>query len=144
MHGPVILARAVGIVAGLRCVFAHTGGLHLLFTLHATGVQAEAASHQSFSGHAVALQGARPGTSSWPLLRIDVDDQSGGADASQAATSGGDDAFIMDASFWVDRIPTDSRLGITVAWPQAGLPETRTELTLEGLDDYSDRIRPLT
>jgi hypothetical protein len=144
VHGPVILARAAGIVAGLRCVFAHTGGLYLLFTLHATGVQAEAANRQIFSRHAVALQEVGPGTSSLPLLHIDVDDQSGGADASQATTSGSDDAFNMNAGFWVDRIPTDGRLGITVVWPQAGLLETRTELMLEGLDDYGDRVRPLT
>jgi hypothetical protein len=144
VHGPVILARASGIVAGLRGVVAHTGGLHLLFTLHATGVKAEAANRQTFGRFGAPLQAIGPGTDSWPLLQIDVDDQSGGADASQATSSGGDDIFDMDASFWVDQIPTDARLGITVGWPQAGLPATRTELTLEGLDDYRDRVLPLT
>lgn len=103
--GAVVLARATGIVAGLRCVFAHTGQLHLPCTPRATGVQ---------------------------------------ADASHGETSGSDDAFTMDTGVGVDRVPTDRRVGLTVAWPRAGLPETRTELLLEGLDDFLDRIRPLT
>ncbi|MCI2238033.1 hypothetical protein MO973_38250 [Paenibacillus sp. TRM 82003] len=49
VHGPVVLARATGIVAGLRCVFAHTGGLLLPVVLRAGGVQAEAAARQTFS-----------------------------------------------------------------------------------------------
>jgi hypothetical protein len=51
VHGPRILGRADGIAAGLRCIFAHTGGLHLVVALHATGVQAEAANRQSIDRH---------------------------------------------------------------------------------------------
>ena len=50
VHGPVVLGRAPGIVAGLRCVFGHTDGLWLPFVLRAEGVQAEAAFRQSSWG----------------------------------------------------------------------------------------------
>lgn len=142
VHGPVVLARASGIVVGLRCVFAHTGGLHLPFALRATGVQAEAAGRQTFR-RSVALEDVGPGTSSRPLLHIAVDDLSGEA-ISTGGISGSEDTFAVDTSVWVDRVPTDGRVVLTVGWPQAGLPETRTVLLLEGLDDYLERIRPLT
>lgn len=67
-------------------------------------------------------------------MHIDVDDGSGGADASHSSSSGGDGSNFMDADFWVDRIPADGRLGLTVSWLQAGLPEARTVLALDGLD----------
>ncbi|GAA0306761.1 hypothetical protein [Kineococcus aurantiacus] len=129
VHGPVVLARATGVVAGLRCVFAHADGLSLPFVLRAEGVQAEAAARQSFSGH-VPLDEFGPGTWSEPVVAIGVDGDEGLADPSQSSGSGGEDAFDLDATYWVDRLPTDGRLTVTVSWPQAGLPLTRTELEL--------------
>ena len=144
VHGPVVLGRAPGIVAGLRCVFAHTGGLLLPFVLRATGVQAEAAARQTF-GH---LQGpvTDPGDTSpgsTPAVFVEVGDRAGRADSSGGPSSGGEDGFEMEARYWIGEIPRDGRLRITVAWPQAGLPESRTVLTLDGLDDLSARVLPL-
>ncbi|MGY1841507.1 MULTISPECIES: hypothetical protein [unclassified Modestobacter] len=48
VHCPVLLARSPGIAAGLRCVFAHPGGLHLPVVVRAEGVQAEAAGRRTF------------------------------------------------------------------------------------------------
>ncbi|PRY12493.1 hypothetical protein [Kineococcus rhizosphaerae] len=129
VHGPVVLARAPGIVAGLRCVFAHTDGLWLPFVLRAEGVQAEAATRQSFSGH-LPLDETGPGTWSEPVVAIGVDGDEGFADASRSSGGGGEDSFDLDAGYWVDRVPSDGRLTVTVSWPQAGLPETRTDLVL--------------
>ena len=144
VHGPVILARATGIVAGLRCVFAHTTGLLLPFVLRAEAVQAEAASRQAF-GHIHEPITDPDDTRSWslPQVHVAVNDQAGFADSSGGPTSGGDDDFEMQARFWIDEIPRDGRLGITVAWPQAGLPQTRTVLHLEGLNDLHERVLPL-
>lgn len=128
-HGPVVLARSPGIVAGLWCVVAQTGGLSLPFVLRAAGVQAEAASRQSTS-HRLALEDAGPGTFSEPRVGIRVGDAEGLADASQATSSGGDDAYDLDANFWIDALPADGRVVVTVSWVQAGLAESRTELRL--------------
>jgi len=122
VHGPVVLARAPGIVAALRCVYAHTGGLSLRFVLRAEGVQAEAALRRHRESHAE------------PLVVIEVGEVVGRADASQARMSASDDAFDLDANFWIDELPVENRLAVTVAWPQAGLPEARTELRLKPWD----------
>ncbi|MEW1960117.1 hypothetical protein [Kineococcus sp. NPDC059986] len=131
VHGPVVLARAPGIVAALRCVFAHSDGLSLPFVLRAEGVQAEAALRQSQWGGV-----DEDGPQGWsePVLAVRVGDQEGFADPSQSTGSGGEDAYDLDANFWIDVLPDqsagDCRLELTVSWPQAGLPETTTVLTL--------------
>lgn len=134
VHGPVVLARAPGIVAALRCVFAHPTGLSLPFVLRAEGVQAEAAGRQSRWGGV-----DEDGPQGWsePVLAVRVGGHEGFVDASQASGSGSDDAYDLDATYWVDVLPEDvagpsgdPRLELTVSWPQAGLPETTTVLTL--------------
>lgn len=144
VHGPVILARATGIAAGLRCIFAHPGRLLLPLVVRANGVQAEAASRQSFrrGRHATAASGVGLSTStgSDPQLHVSLNERSGFADVSQNERSGGDDGFDLEASYWIDEYPRDGRVHVVLAWPQAGLPETSTVLTLEGLDDAAQRI----
>ncbi|MEZ0165568.1 hypothetical protein AB2L27_12470 [Kineococcus sp. LSe6-4] len=131
VHGPVVLARATGIVAALRCVFAHADGLSLPFVLRAEGVQAEAALRQSQWGGV-----DEDGPQGWsePAVAVRVGGHEGFADPSQARGSGGEDAYDLDATFWIDvrpeEVARDHRLELTVAWPQAGLPETTTVLTL--------------
>lgn len=130
VHGPVVLARAPGIVAALRCVFAHSAGLSLPFVLRAEGVQAEAALRQSRWG---GIDEDGPQGWSEPAVAVRVGGHEGFADASQASGSGGEDAYDLDANFWIDVLPDElsgNRLELTVSWPQAGLPETTTVLTL--------------
>ena len=144
VHGPVILGRAPGIVAGLRCVFGHTGGLLLPFVLRASGVQAEAAGRQTFGYlHEPITDPQDAGSGSGPKVYVEVNDRAGFADSSGGPSSGGEDDFDMQARYWIDEIPRDGRLRISVAWPQAGLPESHTVLTLEGLDDLQTRVLPL-
>lgn len=125
----MVLARSPGIVAGLRCVFAHTGGLSLPFVLRAEGVQGEAGGRQSHS-HRLSLDELGPGSFSEPRVVVQVGESEGLADASQASSSGGEDSYDLDATFWIDELPTDGGLVVTVSWPQAGLAESRTELQL--------------
>ncbi|WP_380170619.1 hypothetical protein ACFEMC_16375 [Kineococcus sp. DHX-1] len=131
VHGPVVLARAPGIVAALRCVFAHSTGLSLPFVLRAEGVQAEAALRQSRWG---GIDDDGPQGWSEPAVAVRVGGHEGFADASQASGSGGEDAYDLDANFWIGVLPDqaagDHRLELTVSWPQAGLPGTTTVLTL--------------
>lgn len=139
VHGPIILARATGIVVGLRCVFAHTAGLQLPMVLRATGVKAEAASRSRQRP----LGEHDPRPFSGPTMHVEVGDHSGWADPSQTRTTGGKDYFAMDANYWINQVPSDPRLFLTVTWLQAGLPESRTELALDHLDNYDDQILPL-
>ncbi|NAZ84441.1 hypothetical protein GTR02_21810 [Kineococcus sp. R8] len=144
VHGPVILARATGIVAGLRCVFAYSTGIFLPLVLRAEGVYAEAASRQAFGPHGEPITDSND-TRSWslPQVHIEVNDQAGFTDSSGGSSSGGENSFEMQADHWIDELPRDGRVTITVAWPQAGLPESRTTLVLEGLDDLHERVLPL-
>ncbi|MGY1845380.1 hypothetical protein [Modestobacter sp. SYSU DS0875] len=135
VHGPVLLARSPGIAAGLRCVFAHPGGLHLPMVVHAVGVQAEAAGRRTFP---------RPGAERQPwsglLVRLTVDDVTGPADPVGPTSSGSIDSFRSEGSYWAGALPRDGRLTLTVGWPAAGLAETTTVLHLGPLDDVADRV----
>lgn len=136
VHGPAILSRSAGIVLGLRCVFAQPGGLLLSTVVRAAGVQAEAAqrrfSRRPESGDTV----------SEPRLWAEIDGKSGSADAYQASASGSEDAYESDAWYWLGAVPLDQRLRLTVGWPEAGLGESSTDLTLTGLDRLGD-VLPL-
>ena len=147
VHDPVILARATGIAAGLRCIFAHPGRLLLPLVVQANGVHAEAASRQTFprERHATAASGGGLSTKTGSDLQllVAVNERWGFADASRSERSGGDDAFDMEAHYWIDEYPRDGRVHLRLAWPQAGLPETSTVLTLKGLEDAAQRILPL-
>lgn len=144
-HGPVILARGPGIVAGLRCVFAHTGGILLPFVLRAHGVQGEAASRQFFRHDFESTEPQTDVIPPWsaPQVHVEVNDSAGYADPGGGPSSGGDDDFEMQGRYWIDEIPRDGTLAVTVAWPQAGLPQSRTVLHLDGLDALHQRVLPL-
>lgn len=135
VHGPAVLARSAGIVLGLRCVFAQSGGLLLPVVLRAAGVQAEAARRRI---------APRPESDSLsePRLTAEIDGRSGIADAIQASASASEDAYESDAWYWLGAIPLDQRLRLTAAWPEAGLRESSAELTLTGLDRLGD-VLPL-
>ena len=139
VHGPVVLARSPGIVAGLRCVFAHPGGLHLLVVLRAEGVQAEAAGRRTFPRPDDA--GHDPCTG--PALVADVDGDSRPADPIGQESSGSADHFSQRVAYWIGALPRDGRLQLTFGWPQAGLAETRTVLQLADLDGLEERVLPL-
>jgi hypothetical protein len=140
VHGPAILGRATGIVVGLRCVFAHADGLLLPVVLHASGVQAEAAGkqrHRPRSGDALQDHG------SMLAVHVRADDRAGPADPSRTTGSARPDSFWLEATYWLDVLPSDRQLHLTVAWPQVGMPESQTVLTLDPLDDVLERVLPL-
>ncbi|TFV75052.1 hypothetical protein E4P40_19555 [Blastococcus sp. CT_GayMR20] len=141
VHGPVLLGRSPGIAAGLRCVFAHPGGLRLPFVLRASGVQAEAAGRRTFSRPRD--EAGVDGPWSGVTLHVEVDGVTGIADAAHQESSGSADVFALESTYWIDRLPGDGRLRLTVAWPQAGLAETTTELELDDLGGLDGRVVPL-
>jgi len=142
VHGPVLLGRSPGIAVGLRCVFAHPTVLHLPLVLRAEGVQAEAALRQS--GHRRGIE-EMPPHDPWSglLLSVEVDGETRRADPAAATSSGSDDRFDLEATYWIGGLPRDRRLGLTVGWPQAGLAEHTTVLELPGLDDLAGRVLSL-
>jgi len=121
VHGPVLLARVDGVAVGLRCVFAHPTGLHLPVVLLANGHGADLANRASF-----------PGRVSTPTFRLlaEANGKRGRVDPWRQGSEGGDGRFEMRADYWVNELPDDRTLALTVAWPEIGLPQTSTTLLL--------------
>lgn len=151
-HGPIILAgsAAWGVVAGLRCVFAHPAGVHLPIVLAASGVYAEAANrrqHQSLDHAQVREEAAAGEVGSDPLrsltLTVEINGRSGPADPYNARSSGGQDRYNLAADYWIPELPADGRIRITTGWPEIGLTEHTTLLTCQRLDSLATRVYPL-
>jgi len=156
-HGPVVLARAEGIAAALRCVFAHPDGLHLPLVLRADTERASDLGRWSF-GHLrryssfASRQGAESAYSA-PQLLVDINGRRGpvGTDGPihasdvQGAGTGPVRALIYgkDASYWIGELPADGVLRLSFAWLQAGLALTITTVRLHGLEDLAERVVPL-
>ncbi|WP_432548637.1 hypothetical protein [Kineococcus sp. SYSU DK004] len=138
-HGPLLLSHATGIRAELDHVQAHArpAGLMLHLRVHADGVHAEAARRQVIDGPRQALDPAGGGVpGSEPVLRVALNDLSDQVQAKTVSTHTFEDTatgevhFAMEASYWVDELPADSRMHLNITWPQAGLPETAHTIVL--------------
>ena len=143
VHGPVVLARSPGITAALRYVLAHPSGLHLPVLVRAEGVQAEAAGRDPRRHRSTERTGGPAvGTDPWTgvLLSVVADGEERTADPGRSRSSAGPDSSDCETSYWIGRLPTDGRLRLTVAWPQAGLAEATTVLQLDDLRDLPDRV----
>jgi hypothetical protein len=77
------------------------------------------------------------------LLTLEMDGESRTADPIGQETSSHDERFDLEATYWIGRLPSDRRLRLTVAWPQASLAERSTVLELDGRDDLADRVLSL-
>jgi hypothetical protein len=141
VHGPVVLARSPGITAALRHVIAHPSGLALTLVLRAEGVQAEAAGrHRRHRVRHFPMDDAGSDPWSGPLMTVTVDEEERRTDAGSGRSSSSADDYDSEAVHWIGRLPTDGRLRITIAWPQAGLAEATTDLQLDDLSDLADRV----
>ncbi|MGI4896562.1 MAG: GNAT family N-acetyltransferase [Janthinobacterium lividum] len=145
-HGPVLLARALDVTAGLRCVFAHRSGLHLPVVYRATGPRRHDAARWS-AGHLRRWPGVddpdRGTRYSAPRLQATLDGRTGPVDTDRVLNRHGVGVWGAEASYWIGDLPHDGRLVLTLAWPDAGLPATTTTLTLHGLDDLGTHVVPL-
>jgi hypothetical protein len=54
-------------------------------------------------------------------------------DAYEAASSGAEDRFRLEACYWLAPLPEDGFLALVCAWPEIGLPETRSDIILPDL-----------
>ena len=145
VHGPVVLGRAPGVAVGVRCVFAHPGGLHLPVLLVARGVRGEAAQRQH--GIPYEPRGYRPSASlrsSWLQVSARVNGATGSLQAVGEESSSGEDRYHQESQFWIGELPADGELHVTVAWPEIGLPESTTTLRFERLAAAAAGAIPLT
>ncbi|MFD0483202.1 hypothetical protein ACFQ46_11405 [Kineococcus sp. GCM10028916] len=160
-HGPLILAHTPGITVGLRCIYAHPSGLHLPLVLRAYGERIPAAAAWSY-GNVRRYREAAPGTFdarantfrtpkdtgevpySVPQLVVEVNDVRGVANTTGALHASDDEqVWGRDAAYWISDLPRDGLLSISLSWPQVGLPETQTDLTLTGIEDLASKVLPL-
>lgn len=125
VHGPVVVARSPGVVAALRCVFAFDAGLHLFGVVRCQGVQAEAASRQTFPRR----EGREDMPRSEPRLIVRTDGLEGAAHRWGSA-SGGNDQFGMELNYWVGTVPSDGRLHLEMSWLEVGLAGEERDLEL--------------
>ncbi|WP_432496781.1 hypothetical protein [Kineococcus gypseus] len=153
VHGPLLLGEAPGIRAELDHVQAHAepAGLALHVLVRAEGVQAEAARRQVSAEFREPLDpaGGRPDLGSRPVLRVaigDLDDEvhpAPWAVRTHEDRATGEVRFSMEGRCWVDELPADGRVRVSVSWRQAGLPESHRTLVLPvGGPDVPDAPRP--
>lgn len=145
VHGPVVLARAPGIAVGLRCVFGYPSGLMLPLVLRARGVQGEAARRVSLDPSPGPRYQDHGESDPWsgPQLSVEVEGRTRRIHPTQEESSGGDDTFDLEATYWVDQLPRNGRLGLQIAWARAGLPLSTVTITLEDLTGLDERLLPL-
>lgn len=139
------MARSPGIALAVRCIFASPGGLDFDLVLQAVGVQAEAASRQTFGERPRSPASAEVSERIWPggsepELVVEVDGRSAVAYPYEQSSSGGEDEFTSEMRLAVPELPSDGLVTLAVSWPQAGLAKAAVTLTLESLDDLEDRV----
>ncbi|HYN96357.1 MAG TPA: hypothetical protein VES42_21145 [Pilimelia sp.] len=134
VHGPVLLGRSPGVAVGLRCVFAHPGGLDLPLVLVAVNVHADAARRQA-GPRAAPMGTAAPTSEGWSGLRVwaEAGDRTGEVLPYGGGESASDDRYTQEAGYWIDLLPADGTLRLVVSWPQVGLAEHSTLLRFPNL-----------
>ena len=146
-HGPALLGRDPGIVAGLRCVFAHPTGLRLLVVVRAVDVQAEAAHRQYGYGELRAdVPTVRPGppaTFSFLALRATVNGRSSDLEPYSESSSSSPDHYLQESDYWIGELPEDDLLGLAVSWPATGLAASWVDLVLPGVRELAATAIPL-
>ena len=146
IHGPAVIARNTHAVAAIRYVNAHRQGLHLVIA-----ARAQLDSRQPASTYEATLA-ALEQTDDWEpppdyigdlRLLITVDDVTGPATSARAESSMNGPYVMIEASYWIDRLPSDQHLILDTSWPMMGIAETHTTLTLDTLDDLDARVLSL-
>ncbi len=80
------------------------------------------------------------------LLRLGVATPAGSArwlDAYGSASWETEDHYRLEAAYWLTPLPVDGLLTLVCAWPEIGLPETRTDLILPDLAVRAAETFPL-
>jgi hypothetical protein len=80
------------------------------------------------------------------LLRLGITTPAGQArwlDAYESSSSQTEDHYRLEAAYWLTPLPIDGLLSLVCAWPEIGLPESRTDIVLPDLAVRAAETFPL-
>ena len=80
------------------------------------------------------------------LLRLGIATPAGAAlwlDAYESSSSKTEDHYRLETAYWLTPLPVDGLLTLVCAWPEIGLPETRTDILLPELAVRAAETFPL-
>lgn len=80
------------------------------------------------------------------LLRLGIATPAGAAlwlDADESSSSKTEDHYRLETAYWLTPLPVDGLLTLVCAWPEIGLPETRTDIILPELAVRAAETFPL-
>jgi hypothetical protein len=80
------------------------------------------------------------------LLRLGIATPAGAAlwlDAYESSSSKTEDHYRLETAYWLTPLPVDGLLTLVCAWPEIGLPETRTDIILPELAVRAAETFPL-
>jgi hypothetical protein len=80
------------------------------------------------------------------ILRLGVTTPAGEAlwlDAYESSSSAIEDHYRLETAYWLTPLPVDGLLTLVCAWPEIGLPETRTDIILPDLAVRAAETFPL-
>lgn len=80
------------------------------------------------------------------LLRLGIATPAGAAlwlDAYESSSSKTEDHYRLETAHWLTPLPVDGLLTLVCAWPEIGLPETRTDIILPELAVRAAETFPL-
>ena len=80
------------------------------------------------------------------VLRLGITTPAGEArwlDAYASSSSGAEDRYRLETAYWLTPLPVDGLLSLVCAWPEIGLPETRTDIILPDLAVRAAEAFPL-
>ena len=80
------------------------------------------------------------------LLRLGIATPAGAAlwlDAYESSSSKTEDHYRLETAHWLTPLPVDGLLTLVCAWPEIGLPETRTDIILPELAVRAAQTFPL-
>ena len=80
------------------------------------------------------------------VLRLGITTPAGEArwlDAYALSSSESEDRYRLETAYWLTPLPVDGLLSLVCAWPEIGLPETRTDIILPDLAVRAAEAFPL-
>jgi hypothetical protein len=146
VHSGLVLAASDGVVVALRRITAFPTGLALDVVVLARGVYAEAAGRREREATAQRAEHERkqaeverqypPDFAEGDAPRLGVlgpTSQAVWLDAYRSTSSGTNDRYRLEASYWVTPLPAEGFLTLVCAWPEIGLSEAMTDVVLPDL-----------
>ena len=172
VHSGLMLDRRKDVVAALRRITAFPTGLVLDAVVLARGIHAQAAGRrqhvatahrraaataqrddEAAAQHDSEAAARREGTAAaerhhaaGDVLRLGITTPAGEAqwlDAYALSSSESEDRYRLEAAYWLAPLPIEGLLSLVCAWPEIGLPVTRSDIILPDLAVRAAQAVPL-